>query len=194
MMKTFRRQELRDSIRPERVKAVMDFGFSEPQARFLLHVLIYSGVFIERQYRAFSGIKHGQKTKDFLAKPGQPWIRDCDHAWETPSRAPVSRPVQAALRGDRRAEQPQSKACLDGAVRRAPDAAGRGARGHQALVAWDRARTRSPTSMTPSRRTPELFYPKLRFGKAGRKPSATSRTSSQSASRNRTGVTCSSTW
>ena len=67
MMKFFTRPDLHHSIRPERVKAVMDFGFSEPQARFLLHVLVYSGVFIERQYRAFMGIKHGQKTKDFLA-------------------------------------------------------------------------------------------------------------------------------
>lgn len=66
MMKTFTRHELRDSIRPERLKAVMDFGFSELQARFLLHVLIYAGVFIERQYCAFTGIKHGQRTKDFL--------------------------------------------------------------------------------------------------------------------------------
>jgi hypothetical protein len=66
MMKTFTRKELRDSIRPDRLTAVMDFGFSEPQARFLLHVLVYSGVFIERQYKAFTGIKHGQKTQDFL--------------------------------------------------------------------------------------------------------------------------------
>lgn len=66
MMKWARR-ELCDSIRPEREKAVMEFGFTEPQARFILHVLIYSGVFIERQYRAFMGITHGQKTKDFLA-------------------------------------------------------------------------------------------------------------------------------
>src|SRR5438067_7118676 len=66
MMKFFTRPDLHDSIRPERVKAMMDFGFTEPQARFLLHVVIYSGVFIERQYRAFTGIKHGQKTKDFL--------------------------------------------------------------------------------------------------------------------------------
>ena len=67
MMKFFTRPDLHDSIRPERVKAMMDFGFTEPQARFLLHVLIYSGVFIERQYRALMVIKHGQKTKDFLA-------------------------------------------------------------------------------------------------------------------------------
>jgi hypothetical protein len=67
MMKFWTRHELHDSIRPERIKAVMDFGFTEPQARFLLHVLVYSGVFIERQYRTFNGVKHGQKTKDFLA-------------------------------------------------------------------------------------------------------------------------------
>jgi hypothetical protein len=68
MMKFWTRHELHDSIRPERVKAVMEFGFSESQARFLLHVLVYSGVFIERQYRAFTGVTHGQKTKDFLTK------------------------------------------------------------------------------------------------------------------------------
>jgi hypothetical protein len=66
MMKPWRRPELRDSIRPERVAAVKEFGFTELQARFLLHVLIYSGVFIERQYRAFTGVTHGQRTKAFL--------------------------------------------------------------------------------------------------------------------------------
>lgn len=60
-------RELCDSIRPERVSAVMEFGFTELQARFLLHVLVYSGVFIERQYRAFTGVKHGVKTADFLS-------------------------------------------------------------------------------------------------------------------------------
>jgi len=37
------------------------------QARFLVHVLVFSGVFLERQYRAFTGLAHGQKTHDFLA-------------------------------------------------------------------------------------------------------------------------------
>ena len=46
----------------------MDMGFNQRHARFLLHVLIFSGVFIERQYRAFTGVAHGQKTHDFLAK------------------------------------------------------------------------------------------------------------------------------
>lgn len=66
-MKLWRRRELRDSIRPERVKSVMEFGFTESQARFVLHVLVYSGVFVERQYRAFTGVSHGQRTKDFLS-------------------------------------------------------------------------------------------------------------------------------
>jgi hypothetical protein len=67
MMKAFRRPELRESARPERVQAVAEFGFTERQARFVLHVLLYSGVFIERQYRTFMGLTHGQKTKDFLS-------------------------------------------------------------------------------------------------------------------------------
>ena len=61
-------QSLRDSIRQERVNAVQSFGFTERQARFLVHVLVHSGVFLERQYRTFAHIAHGQKTHDFLAK------------------------------------------------------------------------------------------------------------------------------
>src|SRR5260221_9816780 len=59
--------ELRLSVRPARVQAIMQFGFTERQARFLVHVLVFSGVFLERQYRAFTGLAHGQKTHDFLA-------------------------------------------------------------------------------------------------------------------------------
>jgi hypothetical protein len=44
----------------------MAFGFSERQARFLAHVLVFSGVFLERQYRAFTGLVHGRKTHEFL--------------------------------------------------------------------------------------------------------------------------------
>lgn len=56
------------SVRPGRVQAIMDFGFTMRQARFLVFVLVHSGVFLERQYRAFAGIAHGQKTHDFLHK------------------------------------------------------------------------------------------------------------------------------
>jgi hypothetical protein len=50
------RPEVRQSVRPGRVAAVMEFGFTERQARFLVHVLVFSGVFLERQYRAFTGL------------------------------------------------------------------------------------------------------------------------------------------
>src|SRR5713226_3985682 len=59
---------LQESVRPGRVQRLMDLGFSLRQARFLVHVLVFSGVFIERQYRAFTGVAHGQKTHDFLSK------------------------------------------------------------------------------------------------------------------------------
>jgi hypothetical protein len=59
---------LQESVRPGRVQNLMDLGFSLRQARFLVHVLVFSGVFIERQYRAFTGVAHGQKTHDFLEK------------------------------------------------------------------------------------------------------------------------------
>src|SRR4051812_24004917 len=58
----------RNSVSEERVNAVQLFGFTERQARFLVHVLVHSGVFLERQYRASARIAHGQKTHDFLAK------------------------------------------------------------------------------------------------------------------------------
>src|SRR5437773_11683207 len=58
----------RDSVSPARIGTLMDFGFTERQARFLVHVLVFSGVFLERQYRAFTGLVHGQKTHDFLTK------------------------------------------------------------------------------------------------------------------------------
>ena len=57
-----------DSIRSERLQALAAFGFTERQARFLVTVLIHSGVFIERQYLAFARIAHGQNTRDFMAK------------------------------------------------------------------------------------------------------------------------------
>ena len=59
---------LRHSVSPARVGTLTRFGFTERQARFLAHVLVFSGVFLERQYRAFTGLAHGQKTHDFLAK------------------------------------------------------------------------------------------------------------------------------
>ena len=50
----------------QRLEAVAAFGFTERQARFLLNVLLHSGVFVERQYCSFAGIVHGQKSTDFI--------------------------------------------------------------------------------------------------------------------------------
>lgn len=58
--------ELVESVRPGRVLKLMELGFPLQQARFLTHVLVFSGVFLERQYRAFTGVAHGQRTHAFL--------------------------------------------------------------------------------------------------------------------------------
>jgi hypothetical protein len=51
-----------------RVQAVADFGFTRRQARFLATVMLHSGVCLQRQYTAFAGIVHGEKTRKFFAK------------------------------------------------------------------------------------------------------------------------------
>jgi hypothetical protein len=55
-----------DLANGQRMEAIAAFGFSERQARFLLNVLLHSGVFVERPYCSFAGIVHGQKSTDFL--------------------------------------------------------------------------------------------------------------------------------
>lgn len=57
-----------ERLSKERVDAVSAFGFTDRQSRFLVDVLTHSGVFVERQYCAFAGITHGQKTTDFLKR------------------------------------------------------------------------------------------------------------------------------
>ncbi len=52
----------------ERVRAVAEFGFTERQARFLVTVMLHSGVCMIRQYATFAGIVEGQKTRKFFAK------------------------------------------------------------------------------------------------------------------------------
>jgi hypothetical protein len=41
---------------PERAASLQSLGFSERQARFLVTVMLHSGVFLERQYCRFAGI------------------------------------------------------------------------------------------------------------------------------------------
>lgn len=52
----------------DRVRAVAEFGFTERQARFLVNVMLHSGVCLLRQYSSFADIVHGQKTRKFFFK------------------------------------------------------------------------------------------------------------------------------
>lgn len=52
----------------DRVRAIADFGFTERQARFLVTVMLHSGVCLLRQYATFAGIVEGQRTRKFFAK------------------------------------------------------------------------------------------------------------------------------
>ena len=74
------------AILAERAKRLLAFGFTERQARFLALVLQHTGVFVERQYCAFAGIAHGQKTHNFVQ-------RLIDHEYAVPI------PVGPAHRG-----------------------------------------------------------------------------------------------
>jgi hypothetical protein len=66
----------------ERAQAVAKIGFTERQARFLVTVMLHSGVCVPRQYATFAGIVHGQKTRKFFAKLvrlGYASVHDCRH-------------------------------------------------------------------------------------------------------------------
>ena len=52
----------------ERASAVVEFGFTQRQARFLSMVMRHAGVGLLRQYSASAGIVHGQKTRAFFNK------------------------------------------------------------------------------------------------------------------------------
>src|SRR5262249_12667388 len=52
----------------DRIAAIVRLGFTERQARFLVLVMQEFGVCLLRQYSAFAGIVHGQKTRKFFAK------------------------------------------------------------------------------------------------------------------------------
>ncbi len=50
----------------QRVQAVVSKHFTERQARFLVTVLLHSGVCMRRHYCAFAGIRHGQVDINFF--------------------------------------------------------------------------------------------------------------------------------
>ena len=57
-----------EELTVDRTRAIAAFGFTERQARFLVTVMLHSGVFVERQYCGFLGTVHGQKSTDFLRR------------------------------------------------------------------------------------------------------------------------------
>ena len=57
-----------DQATTERAKFLEPFDLTERQARFLVTVMLHSGVFVGRQYAAFAGITHGQKVHDLVEK------------------------------------------------------------------------------------------------------------------------------
>jgi hypothetical protein len=52
----------------DRVKAVSQFGYTERQARFLVTVMLHSGVCVPRQYAEFAGTAYGHKVSKFFDK------------------------------------------------------------------------------------------------------------------------------
>ena len=67
----------------ERVQSVVDYGFTERQARFLVLVMRHSGLCVKRQYAAFAGIANGgEKCNAFftkLVRRGFAVATDCIH-------------------------------------------------------------------------------------------------------------------
>ena len=85
-----------DSVRPVRVAAVAGFGFTERQARFLVTVMVHSGVLLERQYL---------QRRRHLSRPEEPRRRgqahpppvcQCDRSGSPPSGASIPRPLQTS--------------------------------------------------------------------------------------------------
>jgi hypothetical protein len=65
-----------------RVKVVAAKGFTERQARFLVTVMLHTGVCVPRQYARFCRIVHGQKTRKFfdkLVRLGLASAHECRH-------------------------------------------------------------------------------------------------------------------
>ena len=67
----------------ERVQGVVDYGFTERQARFLVLVMRHAGLCVKRQYAAFASIANGgEKCNAFfdkLVRRGFAVIADCIH-------------------------------------------------------------------------------------------------------------------
>ena len=84
----------------DRVRAIAEFGFTQRQARFLVMVMRHAGVCLLRQYSAFAGIVHGQKTRAFFRKLVSRRYASAYACRHNRGRA-VSRPSLPVVRGHR---------------------------------------------------------------------------------------------
>ena len=75
----------------DRVRAVVEFGFTPRQARFLVLVMRYAGICLLRQYSTFAGIVQEQKTARILPEAPRPRLRLVVRL-PTQSRPALSRP------------------------------------------------------------------------------------------------------
>lgn len=139
-----------DRLANERTQAIAAFALTERQARFLVEVMIHSGVFVERQYCRFAGIVHGQKTHDFLRKLVERGYARPIQVGSAP-RSPVSRRAQADVRRDWAGRQSAPKVDADRTDGGAADGAGRGACRPLVHMARDRAGQTDAFSYSPSR-------------------------------------------
>jgi hypothetical protein len=66
----------------DRIQAVVEFGFTERQARFLVLVMRHAGVCVPRQYARFASVAYGAKCNAFferLVRRGCARRNDCIH-------------------------------------------------------------------------------------------------------------------
>ena len=102
-----------DGLPIEAARTVTPFGLTDRQARFLVTVMLHSGVFVGRQYAAFAGITHGQKVHDFIERILARRLVTAIELGSDRTDTHLPRSPQAALRGHRRAGQPKPPASHD---------------------------------------------------------------------------------
>ena len=89
-------------------------GFTDRQARFLVTVMLHSGVCMDRHYCAFARIVYGQKTTRLLQSlVAESWPR---RTYARTDARGSSTSITSPLPGDRRARQPFRKPTPIGAA------------------------------------------------------------------------------
>ena len=88
-----------DIANAERLNAIASFGFTERQARFLVNVLLHSGVFVERAVLRVRGHRPRPEEHRLHQDARQAKIRNTDCDGQASSRTDDARSLQAALGG-----------------------------------------------------------------------------------------------